>query len=208
MPMTSRDCVTEGHCELRGEGLTPAVTEPPTATLELPWRVRQQAPPAPGTAALQGMPVPQISPQRPFGHFSTERIPPRMQTVLPTPDASFPGSSVPPPATAAMQPNVSGAVPASIQPLPVPNVAYVVPQASVWPGVPGVQGQGVQLLPGGMPPTVLQLPPGGMPPTAGQLPSGGVPQIVGQLPPGVMPQVVGQLPPGGVPQVVGQLHLE
>ena len=80
------DSVTESPCELRAEGLTPALTEPPTATLELPRQVRQQAPPAPGTAALQGVPVPHISPRRPFGNFPTERIPSSL-TVLPTPDA-------------------------------------------------------------------------------------------------------------------------
>ena len=44
MPVTPRVHVREGHCELRAEGLTPALTEPPAATLELPWQVRQQAP--------------------------------------------------------------------------------------------------------------------------------------------------------------------
>ena len=100
------DSVTESPCELRAEGLTPALTEPPTATLELPRQVRQQAPPAPGTAALQGVPVPHISPRRPFGHFPTERISSLMPTVLPTPDATVFGSFVPPPAAAAMQPQV------------------------------------------------------------------------------------------------------
>ena len=61
------DSVTESPCELRAEGLTPALTEPPSATLELPWQVRQQAPPAPGTAALQVVPVPHISPSAHLG---------------------------------------------------------------------------------------------------------------------------------------------
>ncbi|XP_042722727.1 basic proline-rich protein-like [Lagopus leucura] len=104
-----------------------------------------------------------------------------------------------------MQPNISGAGPVSIQPLPVPNVTYMVPQASVWTGVPGVQGQGVQLPPGGMPPTVVQLPPGGVSQVV-QLPPGVMPQVVGQLPPG--PPTVGQLPPQGVPSIVVQLTPE
>ena len=61
------DSVTESPCELRAEGLTPALTEPPSATLELPWQVRQQAPPAPGTAALPVVPVPHISPSAHLG---------------------------------------------------------------------------------------------------------------------------------------------
>ena len=61
------DSVTESPCELRAEGLTPALTEPPSATLELPWQVRQQAPPAPDTAALQVVPVPHISPSAHLG---------------------------------------------------------------------------------------------------------------------------------------------
>lgn len=76
------------------QGGCPALTESPTATLELPRQVRQQAPPAPGTAALQGVPVPHISPRRPFGNFPTERIPSSL-TVLPTPDATLFGSLCP-----------------------------------------------------------------------------------------------------------------
>ena len=206
MPVTPRDSVTEGHCELRAEGLTPALTEPPTATLELPRQVMQQAPPAPGTAALQGVPVPHISPRRPFGHFPTERIPPRTLTVLPTPDATLFGAFVPPAATAAMKTTIGGAVPVSFQPIPAPNVTSMVPQASVQPGVPGVQGQGAQLQPGVIPQTVVQLPAGAMPYTVGQLPCQGVPPTVGQLPPpGAMPPIVLQLPPGAMPQIVGEL---
>ena len=193
--MTPRDSVTEGHCELRAEGLTPALTEPPTATLELPRQVRQQAPPAPGTAALQGVPVPHISPRRPFGHFPTERIPSSL-TVLPTPDAILFGAFVPPPATAAMQTTIGGAVPVSFQPIPAPNVTSMVPQASVQPGVPGVQGQGAQLPLGGMPLTVVQLPAGAMPETVGLIPPQEVPPIVVQLTPEGLYTIVGHLPPG------------
>ncbi|XP_031468109.1 U1 small nuclear ribonucleoprotein C-like, partial [Phasianus colchicus] len=134
-----------------------------------------------------------------------ERISPRMLTVLPTPDAHFPGSFVPPPATAAVQPTIGGAVPVMIQPLPVSSVINTVPQASVCPGVPGVPGQGVQLPPGGLPLMVVQLPPGGKPPAAGQLPPGGMPPNVGQLPPAGVPPIVIQLTPEGLPTVVGQL---
>ena len=207
MPVTPRDSVTEGHCELRAEGLTPALTEPPTATLELPRQVRQQAPPAPGTAALQGVPVPHSSPRRPFGHFPTERIPSSL-TVLPTPDATLFGAFVPPPATAAMKTTVGGAVPVSFQPIPAPNVTSMVPQASVQPGVPGVQGQGAQLPPGAMPQTVLQLPAGAMPAAVAQLPAGAMPQTVGQLPPQGVPPTVGPLPPQEVPPIVVQLTPE
>ena len=201
MPVTPRDSVTEGHCELRAEGLTPALTEPPTATLELPRQVRQQAPPAPGTAALQGVPVPHISPRRPFGHFPTERIPSSL-TVLPTPDAILFGAFVPPPATAAMKTTIGGAVPVSFQPIPAPNVTSMVPQASVQPGVPGVQGQGAQLPPGAMPQTVLQLPAGAMPAAVVQLPPGAMPQTMVELPLGAMPYTGGQLPPQGVVPMV------
>ena len=70
-----------------------------------------------------------------------------------------------------MQPSIGAAVLLSFQPLYVPTITYVVPQASVWPGVPGVQGQGAQLPPGELPPSVGQLPPWGLhpamaPPTA------------------------------------------
>ncbi|XP_031461910.1 uncharacterized protein LOC116237102 [Phasianus colchicus] len=60
-----------------------------------------------------------------------------------------------------MQPSIGRAMLVSPQPLPVPSVTHVAPQASVWPGLPGVQGQGAQLPPGGLPPAVVQLPPGG-----------------------------------------------
>ncbi|XP_025010139.2 MAGE-like protein 2 isoform X2 [Gallus gallus] len=67
-----------------------------------------------------------------------------------------------------MQPTIRGPRPVPPQPLPVPTATYLVPQASVWPGVPGIQGQVVQLPPGGLllpraqllP--VVQLPPGGL----------------------------------------------
>ena len=44
--------------------------------------------------------------QCPFGHFPTERISSLTPTVLPTPDATVFGPFVPPPAAAAMQPQV------------------------------------------------------------------------------------------------------
>ena len=94
-----------------------------------------------------------------------------------TPDAIFPEATVPPPDPAWMQPTIRGPMPVPPRPLPVPTATYLAPQASVWPGVPGVWGQAAQLPPGGLPPTVglhlpvLQLLPGGLhpgtaPPTA------------------------------------------
>ncbi|POI24535.1 hypothetical protein CIB84_011715 [Bambusicola thoracicus] len=84
----------------------------------------------------------------------------------------------------------------------------MVPQASVQPGVPGLQGQGAQLPPGAMPGTVIQLPPGTILPTVLQLPPGTVPQAVLQLPLGAMPQTVGQLPREAMPQTLLQLPQE
>lgn len=84
-----------------------------------------------------------------------------------TPDAIFPEATVPPPDPAWMQPTIRGPMPVPPQALPVPTATYLAPQASVWPGVPGVWGQAAQLPPGGLPPTGAQLPPGGLPPTLG-----------------------------------------
>lgn len=103
---------------------------------------------------------------------------------------------VPPPATAAMQTTIGGAVPVSFQSVPAPNVTSMVPQASVQPGVPGVQGQGAQLPLGGMPLTVVQLPAGAMPETVGLIPPQEVPPIVVQLTPEGLYTIVGHLPPG------------
>ena len=80
-----------------------------------------------------------------------------------TPDAIFPEATVPPPDPAWMQPTIRGPMPVPPQALPVPTATYLAPQASVWPGVPGVWGQAAQLPPGGLPPTGAQLPPGGLP---------------------------------------------
>ncbi|XP_046787726.1 basic proline-rich protein-like [Gallus gallus] len=104
-----------------------------------------------------------------------------------------------------MKTTIGGAVPVSFQPIPAPNVTSMVPQASVQPGVPGVQGQGAQLPPGAMPQTVLQLPAGAMPAAVVQLPPGAMPQTMVELPLGAMPYTGGQLPPEGVPQTVGPL---
>ena len=84
-----------------------------------------------------------------------------------TPDAIFSEATVPPPDPAWMQPTIRGPMPVPPQALPVPTATYLAPQASVWPGVPGVWGQAAQLPPGGLPPTGAQLPPGGLPPTLG-----------------------------------------
>ena len=84
-----------------------------------------------------------------------------------TPDAIFPEATVPPPDPAWMQPTIRGPMPVPPQALPVPTATYLAPQASVWPGVPGVWGQAARLPPGGLPPTGAPLPPGGLPPTGG-----------------------------------------
>ncbi|XP_072200439.1 uncharacterized protein [Excalfactoria chinensis] len=104
-----------------------------------------------------------------------------------------------------MHPTSSRAVPVPLQPVAVPVVTYVGPQASTQPWVRGVQRQGAQLPPGGLPHTVVQLLPGGLPPNMVQLPHGGLPPAVVQLPPGGLPPTVVQLPFGGLPSTVVQL---
>eukprot|EP00076_Gallus_gallus_P036637 XP_025002175.1 nascent polypeptide-associated complex subunit alpha, muscle-specific form-like [Gallus gallus] len=96
-----------------------------------------------------------------------ERIPRGALTVPLTPDAIFSEATVPPPDPAWMQPTIRGPMPVPPQALPVPTATYLAPQASVWPGVPGVWGQAARLPPGGLPPTGAPLPPGGLPPTGG-----------------------------------------
>ncbi|XP_031467912.1 wiskott-Aldrich syndrome protein family member 1-like, partial [Phasianus colchicus] len=96
-----------------------------------------------------------------------ERFPRRVLTVPLTPDAIYVEATVPPPDPAWMQPTVRGPMPVPPQPSPVPTATYLAPQASVWPGGPGVWGQAAQLPPGGLPPTPAQLPPGGLTPAAG-----------------------------------------
>ena len=92
-----------------------------------------------------------------------EGIPRSMPMVPQTPDATFTGSAVTPTANAWMQPSIRRPMSVPFQPLPVLTAMYLVPQHSVWLGVPGVPGHIVQLPPRG-PPGWLQ--PGVNPPRA------------------------------------------
>ena len=105
-----------------------------------------------------------------------------------TPDATFPQPTVLPPDPAWMQPTIRGPMPVPPQPLPVPSATHLAPQASVWPGVPGIWGQAAeQLLPGGLHPP--------MAPPAAPAHCWGHPLLAGTL----LPQQPMGLWPGAVP---------